>query len=100
MRRSAAGSVFRAGILEELFYRGYAIERLKSLGFSPWVAAGVPLVIFSVGHWTGGWTNIAIAFVVGAILTAFFLRSKDLFANMIAHTLVDLIGNVLPRLFA
>jgi membrane protease YdiL (CAAX protease family) len=93
-------TVFRAGILEELFYRGYAIERLRSLGFNRWVAAGVPLLIFSIAHWTGGWANIAIAFVVGAILTAFFLWRKDLVANMMAHTLVDLIGNVLPRLFA
>lgn len=91
-------TVFRAGILEELFFRGYAIERLKALGIQRWAAAGIPLVIFAVGHFRGGWANIAIAFVIGAILTVFYLWKKDLVANMVAHTLVDLIGNVIPRL--
>jgi len=91
-------TVFRAGILEELFFRGYAIERLKTLGLQRWAAAGIPLVIFAIGHFRGGWANIAIAFVTGAILTVFYLWKKDLVANMVAHTLVDLIGNVIPRL--
>ena len=91
-------TAFRAGILEELFFRGYAIERFKALGFQRWAAAGIPLVIFAFGHWRGGWANIAIAFVIGAILTVFYLWKKDLVANMVAHTLVDLIGNVIPRL--
>jgi CAAX protease family protein len=91
-------TVFRAGILEELFFRGYAIERLKALGLQRWTAAGIPLVIFAIGHFRGGWANIAIAFVIGAILTVFYLWKKDLVANMVAHTLVDLIGNVIPRL--
>jgi membrane protease YdiL (CAAX protease family) len=42
--------VFRAGIVEELFYRGYAIERLQSLGLGRWAAAIIPLVVFSVAH--------------------------------------------------
>lgn len=92
--------VFRAGILEELFYRGYAIERLERAGLSGWASAGIPLAIFGVGHWTGGWANIVIALVLGAILTAYYLWRRDLVSNMVAHTLVDLVGNVLPRLFA
>jgi membrane protease YdiL (CAAX protease family) len=58
----------------------------------------VPLVIFSIAHWTGGWANILIAFVTGAVLTAFYLWRKDLVANMIGHFLVDFIANVWPRL--
>lgn len=90
--------VFRAGIVEELFYRGYAMERLRGLGMN---SAGVfllPLVIFALGHYPGGWANILIAFVLGGILGGFFLWRKDLVANMIAHTLVDFVANVLPRL--
>ena len=52
--------VLRAGVVEELCYRGYAIERLHALGRPRWVAAGVPLLIFGVGHWTGGWANIVM----------------------------------------
>ena len=91
--------VVRAGVLEELFYRGYAIERLQALGLNRYWAGTIPLVIFSVGHWTGGWANMVIALVLGAALTFFYLWRRDLVANMIGHFLVDFISNVLPRLF-
>jgi uncharacterized protein len=90
--------VLRAGIVEELFYRGYAIERLQAMRFGRSAAIALPLVIFSIAHWTGGWANILIAFVTGAILTAFYLWRKDLVSNMIGHFLVDFVANVLPRL--
>lgn len=90
--------VTRAGIVEELFYRGYAIERLQSIGMSKWMAAAIPLVIFSVGHWTGGAANILIALVLGGVLTGFYLWRRDLVANMFAHFLVDFVANVLPAL--
>ena len=92
--------VFRAGVVEELFYRGYAIERLEALGLNRYVAAAIPLLIFSVGHWTGGWANIVIALALGAILSGFYLWRRDLVANMIAHFLVDFLSNVVPRLFS
>jgi uncharacterized protein len=92
--------VIRAGVVEELFYRGYAIERLQALGLNRYLAAAIPLVIFSVGHWTGGWANIAIALALGAILSAFYLWRRDLVANMIGHFMVDFIANVLPKLFS
>jgi hypothetical protein len=49
--------VIRAGAVEELCYRGYAIERLQSLGLPGWLAASIPLAIFGIGHWTGGWAT-------------------------------------------
>ena len=92
--------VFRAGVVEELFYRGYAIERLQALGLNRYWAAAIPLLIFSVGHWTGGWANIVIALVLGGVLSAFYLWRRDLVANMIGHFLVDFVANVLPNLFS
>jgi membrane protease YdiL (CAAX protease family) len=89
--------VLRAGVVEELCYRGYAIERLHALGLPRGLAAGVPLLIFAVGHWTGGWENILIALVLGGMLALFFIWRRDLVANMIGHWFVDFIGNVLPR---
>ena len=90
----------RAGVVEELFFRGYAIERLEAFGLNRFWAAAIPLVIFGVGHWTGGWANIVIALALGAVLSAFYLWRRDLVSNMIAHFLVDFIPNVLPRLFS
>src|SRR6266480_290691 len=92
--------VLRAGVVEELFYRSYAIERLQAVGLKPAWAAGIPLVIFALGHWTGGAANILIALVLGAILSAFYLWRRDLVANMIGHGTVDFIANVLPNLFS
>ena len=92
--------VIRAGAVEELCYRGYAIERLQSLGLPGWLAASIPLIIFGVGHWTGGWANIVIALALGGILALFYLWRRDLAANMIGHFLVDFVGNVLPKLFS
>lgn len=92
--------VLRAGVVEELCYRGYAIERLHTLGLPRGLAAGVPLLIFGVGHWTGGWANIVIALVLGGILALFFIWRRDLAANMIGHWFVDFVGNVVPRFFS
>jgi len=90
----------RAGVVEELFFRGYAIERLEAMGLHRFWAATIPLAIFAVGHWTGGWANIVIALALGAVLAAFYLWRRDLAANMIAHFLVDFVPNVVPRLFS
>ena len=90
--------VVRAGVVEELCYRGYAIERLHALGLPRSLAAGVPLLIFGVGHWTGGWANIVIALALGGILALFFIWRRDLAANMIGHWFVDFMSNVIPRL--
>lgn len=90
----------RAGVGEELFYRGYAIERLQALGLTRFWAAAIPVLIFSVGHWTTGWQNVVTAFIIGSLLAAFYLWRRDLLANMIAHFLVDFIGVVVPRLFS
>lgn len=65
----------------------------------PW-RPGVPLLIFGLGHWTGGWANIVIALVLGGILALFFIWRRDLVANMIGHWFVDFVGNVVPKLFS
>src|SRR5215510_4470130 len=92
--------VFRAGVVEELFYRGYAIERLQLIGLSRFWSVAIPLVIFSLGHWSGGAANILIAFVAALKLTGFYLWRRDLVANMIGHGLADFFANVVPALFS
>jgi membrane protease YdiL (CAAX protease family) len=92
--------VIRAGVVEELFYRGYAIERLRMIGLGRFWSVAIPLAIFSIGHWSGGAANILIAFAAGLILTGFYLWRRDLAANMIGHGLVDFVANVVPRIFS
>ena len=92
--------VLRAGVVEELFYRGYAIERLQQLGLNRYVAGLIPLLIFGFAHGTNGWANVILALALGAVVTAFYLWRRDLVANMIGHFMIDLIATILPRLFS
>ena len=58
--------ILRAGIAEEIFYRGYAIERLKSLTGNAWVAGLVPLVTFAAAHYRQDMGGMIAAFALGA----------------------------------
>jgi membrane protease YdiL (CAAX protease family) len=84
----------RAGMVEELFYRGYAIERLRALTGNAALAALVPLLVFAAVHYRQGAGGIIVAFVLGGVLTLFYLRFHDLLANIVGHTLTDLVLNV------
>jgi len=41
------------------------------IGLGRFWSVAIPLVIFSLGHWTGGAANILIAFAAALILTGF-----------------------------
>lgn len=93
-------AVTRAGISEEVLYRGFALERLQTMTGSKWIAASVTLVLFAAFHYRQGWPGIWIAFIVGALFTAFYLWKRNLIANMFGHFLVDFVPNVLLPLIA
>src|SRR5262245_4975534 len=70
------GLVTRAAVFEELYYRGFAIERIAELCGRRWLAALVSLTAFTfahLGYW--GWTHLIIAAYGGLVLTA--LRSEE-----------------------
>lgn len=91
--------MLRAGVAEEICYRGYAIERLQTLTGRRWLAGLVPLAVFAAAHYRQGWGGIAATFVVGAIFTIVYVRFRDLVANISAHFLGDFVLNVvLPLL--
>lgn len=86
-------SVVRAGVSEEILFRGYPIERLKELTGSNTVSAIAPLVLFSLAHvgpW--GWTHLIIAGFGGAMFTLLYSWRRNLWVNILAHVLVDGIG--------
>lgn len=88
-------TVIRAGISEEVFYRGYAIERLQSLTGSKWLAAAISLAAFASFHFRQGPAGIVLALVLGAVISGYYLWKRDLVAAMFAHFLVDFVPNVL-----
>lgn len=91
----------RAGMVEEILFRGYAIERLQELTGSKWIAALVPAIAFIGGHyasWGGG--QLIVATFGAIILTLLYLWRRDLICCMIAHAATDLIGFTLARVQA
>jgi membrane protease YdiL (CAAX protease family) len=87
--------VIRAGLAEEVFYRGYAIERIEALTGSTAIAAIVPLIMFAGFHFSQGVAGVIIAFTVGAVATAIYLWKRNLVILIAAHFLTDFIPNVL-----
>lgn len=88
--------VVRAAIFEEIFYRGFMIERLAELTRMRWLAALVSWCAFTAAHlpvW--GWAHLLVAGTGGAILTVLYLWRRDLPANMLAHFATDAIGFLL-----
>jgi membrane protease YdiL (CAAX protease family) len=86
----------RAAVFEEIFYRGFVIERLTELTGRRSLAALISLGAFTfahLGYW--GWAHLIVVAVVGAILTALYLWRRDLTSNMIAHFLTDAVGFLL-----
>jgi membrane protease YdiL (CAAX protease family) len=82
-----------AGIAEEVLFRGYALTRLAELTGSAAVAGVVTLGVFALAHlrlW--GWGPVVSFVVSGAVLTVFFLWQQDLLANILGHTITDVVG--------
>ncbi len=88
----------RAGIVEEILFRGYPIERVEALTGSTWLAALIPGAIFILAHLPGwGGPQLIIISLGTVIMTALYLWRRDLVCVMIAHVATDLIGFMLAR---
>jgi len=88
-------TVLRAGVTEELFYRGYALERLITLTGSRWLATALTVVPFALFHYRQGPAGIMIAGVAAVLLTILYLRRRSLPTVMVTHFSVDFVPNVL-----
>jgi membrane protease YdiL (CAAX protease family) len=92
--------MLRAGMVEELGFRAYAIDRMQALTGNRTLAVAVPLLVFAAFHYTQGAGGMLLALMLGGVMTALYLRKRNLWLNMSVHFLVDFIPNVLlPLLF-
>jgi membrane protease YdiL (CAAX protease family) len=86
------------GMVEELMYRGFAIERLASITGSYWWAGLISTIAFALLHlpmW--GWGPVATFLVSGGILTVFYILTRDLTACIICHTITDAVGFIMAH---
>lgn len=85
----------RAGIAEDVFSRGYLLERFTSITGKKWIALCLSVIPFGLMHYSQGPAGVITAMVGGLILSLFYFWKRDLKVNIIAHFLVDFIPNVL-----
>jgi uncharacterized protein len=87
--------ILRAAIVEEFFYRWYAIDRLKSILHNLPLSALISATAFAMFHYSQGVAGVIVIFLLGITLTIFYLKTKNLLAVMLAHFMIDFIPNVL-----
>lgn len=90
----------RAGVIEEICYRGFIMERLEKYTGNRLIYLYLPALIFGLFHYRQGVAGIIIATAAGLLLAFFYFKKRDLKANIIAHFLVDFIPNVVVPLIA
>jgi membrane protease YdiL (CAAX protease family) len=80
----------RAGVIEEVLFRGLAIEQLSALTGIRWLAALIATVFFVLMHGLYfDWVQLLPVAAIGIVLTLLYLWRHDLWANIIAHTIID-----------
>ncbi|WP_049927895.1 CPBP family intramembrane glutamic endopeptidase [Halopiger goleimassiliensis] len=80
------------GVVEELLYRGYAIERLLAFTDSPLTAGGLTWIAFTLVHavvWPLG--NLVQTAAVAALFVVVYLRRRTLVPVVGAHVLIWLL---------
>lgn len=95
-----AVAVVTAGVVEEVLYRGYAIERLAALTGSYWLGGIISIIVFGLVHlplWGPG--ILFNALFGGTVFTLLYLWRRDLWPCIIAHTLLDAIAFIVSPMF-
>ena len=70
--------ILRAGVVEELTFRGIAIDHTTAVTGSKTLGWLLPLLLFGVLHFSQGITGIVIATATAGVLTALYLRTRNL----------------------
>jgi membrane protease YdiL (CAAX protease family) len=85
----------RAGVIEEIFFRGLAVEQLTILTGSRWLSALLATGVFVVTHALHfDWIQLVPIAAVAVVAVGLYLWRRDLWANILAHIMVDGVGLV------
>lgn len=89
----AVATAITVGIVEEVCYRGYAIERLLEYPGGPVVAGGLSWLVFTLAHapsWHAG--DLLQISLAALVFTLVYLRRRSLVPVVGAHVLIWLVG--------
>lgn len=76
-------------VAEELFYRGFLLEKLEKISSAPVAIAGTA-ILFGLAHLTTGNLYPALLTgIAGAVLAVLVIKTKNLTAAIIAHILFN-----------
>ena len=91
-----------AGFCEELFFRAYAIERLRALTGNLWSGCIVAVVVFTLGHVPryGFTTQLLDVFLIAIALTALYAYRRNFWVCATMHAAIDAVGLILAPLLA
>lgn len=82
-----------AGVVEEVCYRGYAVERLATVTGNIWLASAVSVTAFVLAHvplW--GWGPAPSFLITSSVLTGIYLWRRDVMACALGHAVTDAAG--------
>jgi CAAX protease family protein len=86
-------AVLTAGVVEEILYRGFPLERIAELSGSVVLAGAITVLVFALVHWPTWGAGPVLTFVVSsAVTTGFYVWQRDLTATIVAHAVVDAMG--------
>ena len=87
--------VTRAGVIEETFFRAYAMTRIMQLSNNRFLAFSVPLIAFTLGHVAyGSVYHVLATFFIGLVLAIYYWKTRNLASNIIAHSVYDCLGMI------
>ncbi len=90
-----------AGYREEFFFRSYLLGRLEEMAVPLPYAVALSVALFCVGHLYEGVLGLAVAAVLGTMLSIAYVRTRNIHVVAIAHglynTLALCLSLVLPR---
>jgi len=79
--------------VEEIFYRGYIIERVTELSGRRWVAGTISWLTFTLVHlrFFGLGPTLEVG-VIAAIFVTLFMLARSIWPAIIVHGISDIIG--------
>jgi membrane protease YdiL (CAAX protease family) len=84
----------RAGIGEEVIVVGYLFDRLKIIGWSPWVIVVSAALLRGTYHLYQGFGGFVGNIAMGLVFGALYLRTRRLLPLITAHVIIDTVAFV------